>query len=64
MGNSSDKPCSENQNTHSIFNNFFFFENFDLYVIKWKNAVDPGRPQMTIWGMHIACYISKTTKTL
>jgi len=63
MGNPSDKRCSENQNTHSIFNNFFF-ENCDLYVIKWKNAVEPGRPQMTIWRMQFACYISKATKTL
>jgi len=29
----------------------------------WKNIVGPGRPQMTIWRMHIACWMSKATNT-
>jgi len=29
----------------------------------WKNTVQPGRPQMTIWQMHIACRITKSTNT-
>jgi len=29
----------------------------------WKNIVEPGRPQMTIWRMHIACWIPKGTST-
>jgi len=28
-----------------------------------KNILGPGRPQMTIWRMHIACWIPKTTDT-
>jgi len=35
----------------------FFFE------IMWKNFVQPGRPQMTIWRMRIACWITKATDT-
>jgi len=30
----------------------------------WKNIVEPGRPQMTIWLMHIACWITKAKHTL
>ena len=29
----------------------------------WKNIVEPDRPQMTIWRMRIACWISKATDT-
>jgi len=27
----------------------------------YKNTVQPGRPQMTIWYMRIACWIPKAT---
>ena len=29
----------------------------------WKNVVKLDRPQMTIWHMHIACWIPKATNT-
>jgi hypothetical protein len=29
----------------------------------WKNIVEPGRPQITIWRMLMACWIPKTTNT-
>ena len=29
----------------------------------WKNIVDPGRPQMTVLSMHIACWIPKSKNT-
>ena len=29
----------------------------------WKNIVEWGRPQMTIWPKRIACWIPKATKT-
>jgi len=60
--NVSDKSCTENQNTHFKLNNFFS-ENRAIYEIMWKNVVERGRPQMTIWCMHIACWIPQTTKT-
>jgi len=53
--NVSDKLCVENQNTHFMFNNFFFFETFAVYEILWKNIVQPERPQMKIWRICIAC---------
>ena len=47
---------------HFIFDNFFF-EILDLFEVTWKNIVDPGRPQMIIWRMRIACRIAKATNT-
>jgi len=29
----------------------------------WKNIVEPGRQQMTIWRMRIACWMPKSTNT-
>jgi hypothetical protein len=29
----------------------------------WENTVEPGRPQMAIWRMRIACLTPKTTNT-
>jgi hypothetical protein len=46
-----------------MFNNFFFFENRTVYVVKWKNIVQPDRPQMTIGRMRIACWITNATDT-
>jgi len=42
----------------------FFPENFAVYEIMWKNSVELGRPQMTVWRMRIACWIPKATNTL
>jgi hypothetical protein len=47
MRNSSENLCTENQNTHFMFNNFFA-ENNGVYEIIWKSMVQPNRPQMTI----------------
>jgi len=30
----------------------FFHKNRDVYVIKWKNMVDPCRPHVAIWYSH------------
>jgi hypothetical protein len=40
-----------------------FFLNRALYEVMWKNIVEPGRPQMTIWCMCIACWLPNTTNT-
>ena len=60
MKNVSDKSCRENLNTHFIFGNFFF-ESHALYEIMWKDVVERGRSQMTIWRMRIACWIPRAT---
>jgi hypothetical protein len=56
MKNVSEKSCRETQNTF-MFN--FFFENRAVYEIMWKNIVERGRAQMTIWRTRIACWIPK-----
>jgi len=39
------------------------FENREVYEKMWKNTVERGRAQMTIWRMRIACWIPKATDT-
>ena len=63
MWNVSDKSCRGNKNTHFVFSNFFFFENHAVYEIRWKNTVEPEGPQMAIWRMRSACWITKATHT-
>ena len=60
MSNVSDKSCRENQNTFCV-QQPFFFENRAVYEIMWKYIVGPGRAVITIWRMHIACWIPKAT---
>ena len=48
--------------THFMFNKLFY-ENRAVHEIIWKNIVDWGRPQMEIWRMHIAFWITKATNT-
>jgi hypothetical protein len=43
--------------------NNFFFENRVVYEIMWENIVEPKRPQMTTWGIGIACWNTKATNT-
>ena len=53
---------SKEINTNFIFYNFLF-ENLAAYELMWKNTVERGRTQMTMWRMRIACCITKTTNT-
>jgi hypothetical protein len=39
-----------------------FFKSY-IYEVMWKNIVEPGRPQITIWRMRITCWNSKYTNT-
>jgi len=48
--------------THILYS-IFFLLNHTIYEIMWKNTVEPGRPQMTMWHMCIACWISEATNT-
>jgi len=36
-------------------NAFYFFENCAIRKVKRENVVQPGEPQMTIWGMRFSC---------
>jgi len=62
MRKDADNSRRENQNTHFMFNNFFF-ENRSLYGIILKNTAEPDRLQMRVLCMLIACWIPKATNT-
>jgi hypothetical protein len=60
----SDKSCRENQNTHFMFN-FFFFSKI-VQFMRCDNVEKycrPDRPQIRIWRMHISCWVSKARNT-
>ena len=57
--NVSDKSCRENQNRFYVQK--MSFEKCAVDEIIWKNILELGRPQMTIWHMRIACWIPKPT---
>jgi len=40
---------------------FFFTKVVSLFEIMWKNIVEPGRPQMTIWPVRVRCWLPKAT---
>jgi hypothetical protein len=48
--------------THFVFS-IFPPANRVFYEIMWKTFVERGRPQMAIWRMRIACWITETTTT-
>jgi len=54
MRNVSDKIV-EKIKTHITYSTAFFFENRSVYEKKWKNIVQQGKPQKTIWRMSIEC---------
>ena len=45
----------------SLSSSLCSFLHSHVYEIMWKDIVDPGRAQMTIWRMRIACWIPKAT---
>ena len=63
--NVTDNICRENHNTRFSFSKFFFLssENRAVHEIMWTNTAEPGRQQMTIWRMLLACRIPKVTNT-
>ena len=61
--NVSDKNRRKNQNTHFMFNSFFFGKSCRFLDNNVENTVQPDRPQMTIWRMRIASWAPKTTNT-
>jgi hypothetical protein len=54
--------AAEKIKTQFIFSDTVF-ENRAIYEITWKNTVQSGRPQMTIWRISFACWLLKATNT-
>jgi len=48
-----DKSCKENQNTHFMFNNFFFFRKSCRLWGNLENMVQPDRAEIAV--SHSAC---------
>ena len=68
MRDVSDKSCREKQNTFCVQEFFVFVsppqkKKCAVYEMMWKNVVELDRPQITVWHMCIACWISKATNT-
>jgi len=62
MRNVSDQSYRENQNTHFVFGNFF--SKMLPFMRKCgKIIVEHGIPQMTIWRMPVACWVTRATNT-
>jgi len=54
----------ENIKTHISYSvTFFYFENGTVYEVMWKNVVQLGRPQFTIWRIRFASWMPKATNT-
>jgi len=51
-----------NHKTHFVFNNFFGGKYFVIYEVMWKNIVELGRLQTTIWWMCTARWIHTVTE--
>jgi hypothetical protein len=47
----------------NILCSIIFSDNRAVYEIMCKNSAETDRPQMTIWHMHVACWILKATST-
>jgi hypothetical protein len=50
--------------TYILCSIIFFPENIVVCELLWNNIAEPGRSQMTIRRMCVACWIPKATNTL
>ena len=59
MRNISDQGV-EKIKTHFMFHNFFFSpENHVVYEVMWRYMIEPDRPVIKVWRMHLTCWINK-----
>jgi hypothetical protein len=49
--------------SHILYSINFFSKIMPFFEITWKNIVESGRPQITIWRMRVACWITKAMYT-
>jgi len=50
--------------THFMFNNFSPPQNRAVYEIVWKNILEPGSSQITMWRMCIVIWTPKAKNAL
>jgi len=49
--------------THILCSTTFFSKSRAVFYIMWKYIVKPGKPQMTIGRLRIACWLPRATNT-
>jgi len=59
--NFSGKTYRGNQNKYCTYNRCFLYPA--VYEIMWKNIVERGRSNITMWRMWITCWIPKAMDT-
>jgi len=57
----SHECCRENQNTHFMFSNCFFFEIRAVYEVMWTIMAEADWPHKTIQRMRFSCWVTKST---
>jgi hypothetical protein len=63
LTNPAERSCRENKKKIFEISKTCFFENLAVYEIMWKSIAQPDSPQMKIWRMRIAFWITKVAKT-
>jgi hypothetical protein len=63
MRNISEKTLKRKSNHTFLFSIPPPPPNRAIYKAVWENMVEPGRPRKTLWGMRIACRLTKATDT-
>jgi hypothetical protein len=64
MRDVADKVVKKKIRTHILYSvTFFFLPKIVPFMRCGKNIVEPGSPQLTIWHMRFACWITKATNT-
>jgi hypothetical protein len=53
----------QNLETHILCSIAFCFVNLTVYELMWRNIVERGRPQIALWYMRFACWITKAVNT-
>jgi hypothetical protein len=56
-------PAVEEIKAYFYVEKLFFFLKIVTFMRTWKNTVEPDRPQITVWQMSTACWITKATDT-
>jgi len=52
-----------NQNTHFVFGEFIFFSKIGAFMTIRENIVEASSPEMTMWRLRVAHWITKATNT-
>jgi hypothetical protein len=56
------KLLRKSKHTYYVWKRFLL-KNHTIHEIMWKNIVEPDRPQITTWLMHIASWIPEAANT-